>query len=161
MAFITERISEEDVEKYDLLKPCNEICNKYYQGELDWVDLNSRSWCIDRERGIWLFSVRSITIGDPRDMNYSGEDIWLLHYKGKDIEIDLRDIYNENTGKKVTDNPFRIIYELESIRSDIGDIPKQEIVDILKEILNEFKGGVSVTTFVPKENIQVTFVSKI
>jgi hypothetical protein len=161
MAFVTEEISKEDVEKYDLLKPCNEICNKYYQGELDWVDLNSRDWCIDRERGIWLFVVRSITIGDPRDMEFSGEVIWLLHYKGKDIEIDLRDIYNENTGKKVTDNPFRIIYELESIRSDIGDIPKQEIVDILKEILNEFKGGVSVTTSVPKENIQVNFISKI
>ena len=56
---------------------------------------------------------------------------------------------------------LKIIYELESIRSDIGDIPKQEIVDILKEILNEFKGGVSVTTSVPKENIQVTFISKI
>ena len=161
MAFVTEEISKEDVEKYDLLKPCNEICNKYYQGELDLVDLNSRDWCIDRDRGIWLFVVRSIIIGDPRDMNYSGEDIWLLHYKGKDIEIDLRDINNENTGKKVTDNLFRIIYELESIRSDIGDIPKHEIVDILKEILNEFKGGVSITTSVPKENIQVTFISKI
>ena len=159
MAFVTERISKEDVEKYDLLKPCNEICNKYYQGELDLVDLNSRDWCIDRERDIWLFSVRSITIGDPRDMNYSGEDIWLLHYKGKDIEIDLRDINNENTGKKVTDNPFRIIYELESIRSDLGDITKQEIVDILKEILNEFKIGAIIS--IPRENIQVTFVSKI
>ena len=161
MAFVTERISKEDVEKYDLLKPCNEICNKYYQGELDWANLNSRDWCIDRERGIWLFSVRSITIGDPRDMNYSGEDIWLLHYKGKDIEFDLRDINNENTGKKVTDNPFRIIYELESIRSDIGNIPKHEIVDILKEILNEFKGGEVITSSIPKENIQVTFISKI
>jgi len=161
MAFVTERISKEDIEKYDLLKPCNEICNKYYQGELDLVDLNSRDWCIDRDRGIWLFVVRSITIGDPRDMNYSGEDIWLLHYKGKDIEIDLRDINNENTSKKVTDNPFKIIYELEFIRSDIGDIPKQEIVDILKEILNEFKGGDVITYFIPKENIQVIFRSKI
>ena len=161
MAFVTERISEEDIEKYDLLKSCNEICEKYHQSKLSCASLNSRDWCIDGDRGIWLFPVRSITIGDPRDMEFSGEYIWLLHYKGKDIEIDLRDINNENTGKKVTDNPFRIIYELESIRSDIGDIPKQEIVDILKEILNEFKGGVSVTTSVPKENIQVTFVSKI
>lgn len=161
MAFITEYISKEDIEKYDLLKPSNEICNKYHQGELDWVDLNSRSWCIDRERGIWLFPVRMITIGDPRDMEFSGEDIWLLHYRGKDIEIDLRNIHNKNTSTKITDNPFKIIYELESIRSDIGDIPKQEIVDILKEILNEFKGGVSVTTSVPKENIRVTFISKI
>ena len=160
MAFVTEEISKEDVEKYDLLKPCNEICNKYYQGELDWVDLNSRDWCIDRERGIWLFPVRSITIGDPRDMEFSGEYIWLLHYKGKDIEIDLRDINNENTGKKVTDNPFILIYELESIRSDIGDIPKQEIVDILKGILNEFKRGAIIDS-IPRENIQVTFISKI
>ena len=160
MAFVTERISEEDIKKYDLLKPSNEICEKYHQGELSCASLNSRSWCIDRERGIWLFSVRSITIGDPRDMNYSGEDIWLLHYKGKDIEIDLRDINNENTGKKVTDNPFRIIYELESIRSDIGDIPKHEIVDILKEILNEFKRGAIIDS-IPRENIQVTFISKI
>lgn len=159
MAFITERISEEDIEKYDLLKPCNEICEKYHQSKLDWVGLNSRSWCIDRERGIWLFVVRSITIGDPRDMNYSGEDIWILHYKGKDIEIDLRNIHNEYTGKKDTDNPFILIYELESIRSDIGDIPKQEIVDILKEILNEYKIGAIIS--IPRENIQVTFVSKI
>lgn len=65
-------------------------------------------------------------------MNYSGEDIWLLHYKGKDIEIDLRDINNENTSTKITDNPFKIIYELESIRSDIGNIPKQEIVEYFK-----------------------------
>ena len=161
MAFITERISKEDIEKYDLLKPSNDICEKYHQVKLEWAILNSRSWCIDRERGIWLFSVCSITIGDPRDMNYSGEDIWILHYKGKDIEIDLRNIHNEYTGKKDTDNPFILIYELESIRSDLGDITKQEIVDILKEILNEFKGGVSVTTSVPKENIQVNFISKI
>ena len=94
-------------------------------------------------------------------MEFSGEDIWLLHYRGKDIEIDLRDIDNENTSTKITDNPFKIIYELESIRSDIGDIPKQEIVDILKEILNEFKGGEVITSSVPKENIRVTFISKI
>ena len=37
MAFVTERISKEDVEKYDLLKPCNEIFKKYHQGELDWL----------------------------------------------------------------------------------------------------------------------------
>ena len=159
MAFVTEEISKEDVEKYDLLKPCNEICNKYYQGELDWVDLNSRSWCVDRKRSIWLFPVRMITIGDPRDMNYSGEDIWILHYKGKDIEIDLRNIHNEYTGKKDTDNPFILIYELESIRSDLGDITKQEIVDILKEILNEFKIGAIIS--IPRENIQVIFRSKI
>ena len=161
MAFVTEEISKEDVEKYDLLKPSNEICEKYHQVKLEWAILNSRDWCIDRERGIWLFSVCSITIGDPRDMNYSGEDIWILHYKGKDIEIDLRNIHNEYTGKKDADNPFILIYELESIRSDIGDIPKHEIVDILKEILNEFKGGDVITYFIPKENIQVIFRSKI
>ncbi|WP_297989963.1 hypothetical protein [uncultured Campylobacter sp.] len=159
MAFVTERISKEDIEKYDLLKPCNEICEKYHQVKLEWAILNSRSWCIDRERGIWLFSVCSITIGDPRDMEFSGEDIWILHYKGKDIEIDLRKIYNEYTGKKDTDNPFILIYELESIRSDLGDIPKQEIVDILKEILNEYKIGAIIS--IPRENIQVIFRSKI
>ena len=159
MAFVTERISKEDIEKYDLLKPCNEICEKYHQVKLEWAILNSRSWCIDRERGIWLFSVCSITIGDPRDMEFSGEDIWILHYKGKDIEIDLRNIHNEYTGKKDTDNPFILIYELESIRSDLGDITKQEIVDILKEILNEFKIGAIIS--IPRENIQVTFISKI
>nr|WP_315009722.1 hypothetical protein [uncultured Campylobacter sp.] len=159
MAFVTERISKEDIDKYDLLKPCNEICEKYHQGELVWANLNSRSWCIDRERGIWLFPVRMITIGDPRDMEFSDEDIWLLHYRGKDIEIDLRKIYNEYTGKKDTDNPFILIYELESIRSDLGDITKQEIVDILKEILNEFKIGAIIS--IPRENIQVIFRSKI
>ena len=161
MAFITERLSEEDIEKYDLLKPCNEICEKYHQSKLSCASLNSRDWCIDGDRGIWLFPVRSITIGDPRDMEFSGEYIWLLHYKGKDIEIDLRNIHNEYTGKKDTDNPFILIYELESIRSDLGDITKQEIVDILKEILNEFKGGDVITYFIPKENIQVIFISKI
>lgn len=73
MAFVTERISEEDIEKYDLLKPCNEICEKYHQSKLSCASLNSRDWCIDGDRGIWLFPVRSITIGDPRDMEFSGE----------------------------------------------------------------------------------------
>ena len=160
MAFVAEYISKEDIEKYDLLKPSNEICEKYHQVKLEWAILNSRDWCIDRERGIWLFPICSITIGDPRDMNYSGEDIWILHYKGKDIEIDLRNIHNEYTGKKDTDNPFILIYELESIRSDLGDITKQEIVDILKEILNEYKRGAIIDS-IPRENIQVTFISKI
>ena len=87
-------------------------------------------------------------------------NIWLLHYRGKDIEIDLRNIHNENTSTKITDNPFKIIYELESIRSDIGDIPKQEIIDILKEILNEYKRGAIIDS-IPRENIKVTFISKI
>ena len=87
-------------------------------------------------------------------------NIWLLHYRGKDIEIDLRNIHNKNTSTKITDNPFKIIYELESIRSDIGDIPKQEIIDILKEILNEYKRGAIIDS-IPRENIKVTFISKI
>ena len=37
MAFVTERISEEDIEKYDLLKPSNEICEKYHQVKLEEV----------------------------------------------------------------------------------------------------------------------------
>ena len=73
MAFVTERISKEDIEKYDLPKPCNEICKKYHQSKPSCASLNSRDWCIDGDRGIWLFPVRMITIGDPRDMEFSGE----------------------------------------------------------------------------------------
>ena len=86
---------------------------------------------------------------DCKDSFENSFIFWFIRY----IKFKLSSLSNKEL--------LKIIYELEFIRSDIGDIPKQEIVDILKEILNEFKGGVSVTTSVPKENIQVTFVSKI
>ena len=86
---------------------------------------------------------------DCKDSFENSFIFWFIRY----IKFKLSSLSNKEL--------LKIIYELESIRSDIGNIPKHEIVDILKEILNEFKGGVSVTASVPKENIQVTFILKI
>ena len=86
---------------------------------------------------------------DCKDSFENSFIFWFIRY----IKFKLSSLSNKEL--------LKIIYELESIRSDIGNIPKHEIVDILKEILNEFKGGEVITSSVPKENIRVTFVSKI
>ncbi|WP_306529093.1 hypothetical protein [Campylobacter sp.] len=159
MAFIAEYISKEDLKKYDILSNMNELLMKYnyiypiQDNDTDWMN-----WIIDRQRDAWLIHVCLASMPDPRD-GYTGEDIWLFHYKGRDIELDIRRIYDETTSKYFTENPFKIKYKLQSVNSDIGDISMDEIYEILNEALSEYgSGGIENREYVPKEHEVVTFL---
>lgn len=159
MAFVAEYISKEDLKKYDILSNMNELLMKHnYTYPIQDNDIDWMNWVIDRQRDTWLIHVCLASMPDPRD-GYTGEDIWLLHYKDTNIELDIRRIYDETTSKYFTENPFKIKYKFQSVNSDIGDISMDEIYEILNEALLEYgDDGIDGRKFLPKEHEVVTFL---
>ena len=93
---------------------------------------------------------------DPLDCTrYTGESFFILNYKGKNIEIILRDIFDESS-RKLTDNPFYVTWKLDHIKKPeaLKNIPDEEIVEVLKEALSVY-GTQGIETSVPFENIIV------
>ncbi len=159
MAFVAEHISKEDLKKYGILSNMNKLLMKHnYTYPIQDNDTDWMNWVIDRQRDAWLIHVCLASMPDPRD-GYTSEDIWLFHYKGRDIELDIRRIYDETTSKYFTENPFKIKYKFQSVNSDIGDISMDEIYEILNEALLEYgDDGIDGRKFLPKEHEVVTFL---
>ena len=159
MAFVAEYISKEDIKKYDILSNMNELLMKHnYTYPIQDNDTDWMNWVIDRQRDAWLIHVCLASMPDPR-YGFTGEDIWLLHYKDKNIELDIRRIYDKTTSKYFTENPFKIKYKFQSVNSDIGDISIDELYKILNEALSEYgSGGIENREYVPKEHEVVTFL---
>ena len=85
--------------------------------------------------------------------------IWLLYYKGREIELDIRRVYDETTSKMLVDNPFFIKYKLENINSSIDGILLDELYGVLNEALKEYGNrGIGGRKFLPKEHQIVTFL---
>ena len=159
MAFVAEYISKEDLKKYDILSNMNELLMKHnytyliQDNDTDWMN-----WVIDRQRGAWLIHVCLASMPDPRD-GFTGEEIYILCYKGNVIELDIRRIYDETTSKMLVDNPFFIKYKLENINSSIDGISLDELYKILKEALTEYGNrGIDGRENLPKEHEVVTFL---
>ena len=158
MAFIAEYISKEDLEKYDIIYAVNKIRTKFRKPLLSNQDIRWLNWVVDKQKQTYLIFIGSPQLPDPRD-GYTGEDIWLLYYKGREIELDIRRIYDETTSKYFTENPFKIKYKFQSVNSDIGDISMDEIYKILNEALLEYgDDGIDGRKFLPKEHEVVTFL---
>ena len=159
MAFVAEYISKEELKQYDILSNMNELLMKHnYTYPIQDNDTDWMNWVIDRQRDAWLIHVCLASMPDPRDC-YTGEDIWLLHYKDKNIELDIRRIYDETTSKMLVDNPFFIKYKLENINSSIDGIPLDELYKILKEALTEYGNrGIRGKENLPKDHEVITFL---
>ncbi len=158
MAFVAEYISKEDLEKYDIIYAVNKIRTKFRKPLLSNQDIRWLNWVVDKQKQTYLIFIGSPQLPDPRD-GYTGEDIWLLHYKGKNIELDIRRIYDETTSKYFTENPFKVKYKFQSVNSDIGDISIDELYEILNEALLEYgDDGIDGRKFLPKDHEAVTFL---
>jgi len=148
MAFINEYISDEDVEKYQI----NELMNSY-QGEGQFPDeFYHHRWTINKEKESWFMWVHVPT--DPLDYTRStGERIFILHYKSKNIEIILRKIFEESSEIK-TDNPFYVTWKLDHIKKPeaLKNILDEEIIEVLKEALMAY-GTRGIKTSIPHKNI--------
>lgn len=158
MAFVAEYISKKDIEKYDIINRVDQCLAKYHYDPQEPNEIKWLNWVIDRQRDIWLIFVCSPHLPDPRD-GYTGEMIWLLYYKGREIELDIRRVYDETTSKMLVDNPFFIKYKLENINSSIDGISLDEFYKVLNEALIEYgESGIHGRKFLPKEHEVVTFL---
>jgi len=116
------------------------------------------------EREIWFIVKESEKSGldgyDVRDPEYyTGNGIYVLHYKGENIEVVLRRRYDEEREKNTLSNknPYYIIWELIRINKPerLKDVPDEEIIAILKEVLSVYvPAGI---TFIPKNILTVQF----
>ena len=159
MAFVAEYISKEDLKKYNVVNIVNKYRIKYRcRTTLSDMAIAQLDWVIDRQRGIWFMFVCDPCLPDPRD-GFTGEEIYILCYKGNVIELDIRRIYDETTSKMLVDNPFFIKYKLENINSSLDGIPLDELYRVLNEALIEYgESGIHGRKFLPKEHEVVTFL---
>ena len=159
MAFVAEYISKEDLKKYNILNNMNELLIKHnYTYPIQDNDSDWMNWVIDRQRDAWLIHVCLASMPDPRD-GFTGEEIYILCYKGNVIELDIRRIYDETTSKMLADNPFFIKYKLENINSSIDGISLDELYGVLNEALKEYGNrGIDGRENLPKEHEVVTFL---
>ena len=67
----------------------------------------------------------------------------------------MRRIFNDET----IGDPYRIIYELHDIKTDIKNTTTDEIIDTLKKILSVYGGGgVGLENFTPKEKLKTSLI---
>ena len=125
MAFVKEKVSEENVERFKL----NELWNEYNQGA--FIRLPDRCfehyWIIDKERGIWLYEA---TI----DKDNFFQTVFIFNYKNKNVEIRVKT--SDKGSQRPSDNPYIKIWDFISLNpKSIEELNSKDIKEILKEAL--------------------------
>ena len=140
MPFVNEYVSDEDAQKYDL----DNLWNKYNYGMLkmpellNHFDVHQHSWCVDKERGYWLFNCGFLTSENSRSgyPESSNKEVFILHINDQNIEFILA-----HHGMEATDlYPIHFSYNLVSMTpSCLPEKTWENLLTILKEALNVFK----------------------
>ena len=151
MAFINEYISEENIEKYQI----NELMNSYSKYKDFPKKHYKHRWTIDKEKESWFMWTHDPTNPLEDHRRGTGETIFRLYYKKKNIDIVLRKDFEESS-EVLTDNPFYVTWKLDHIKKpiDLEGTADEEIIKVLKEALNIY-GTRGIKTSVPFENIIV------
>ena len=140
MSFVNEYVSDEDAQKYDL----DNLWNKYwYWGlkmpeALTYYEVHQHDWCVDKERGYWLFNCGYLMSEESRSgyPEPSDKEVFILHVNGQNIEFILT-----SHGLGATDlYPTHFSYNLVSMTpSCLPNMSREILITILKEALNVFK----------------------
>lgn len=132
MAFVNEFVSEEDIKKYSL----DDLKKEY--DPWNWRDGRPpafrHAWTIDRERDIYFMPVKMIEETGPSGRSEpTTRDICILNLGGRGIRLTINRV---GSSTSFSDSPFHVEWNLLEIdTSSVPDIPKDTIVQVLKEAL--------------------------
>ena len=140
MPFVNEYVSYEDAEKYDL----DNLWNKYGYSMLKMpealtsYEVHQHAWCVDKERGYWLFNCGYLINNDSISgyAEASNKEAFILHVNGQNIEFILT-----RNGLGATDlYPIHFCWNIVSMApSCLQNVSREHLLNILKEALNVFK----------------------
>jgi hypothetical protein len=150
MSFVNAYVSEEYAKKYDL----DNLWNKYrcigtkMPELLKSFDVHQHAWCVDKERGYWLFNCGWVLNYDspsglPEPTN---KQVFILHVNGQNIDFileagrwkpsDLQAIGLEYANSF----PVKIAWNIVSMNpSCLSTMSKADLLTILKEALTVYK----------------------
>ena len=137
MAFVNERVSEEDIQKYGL----DELKREYFPSDCEWI--NGRppafrhAWTIDRERDIYFMPVKMVTeIGGSGRPEGTNRTIVHLNFQGREVSLLIERAYCSHS---FTDNPFRVAWNLLDVSTLMApEIPRATVISVLKEALTTY-----------------------
>ncbi len=136
MGFVNEYVSEKDIEKYGI----RELHQHYSRLAKDRYALreglmDEKPWMVDRERNLWFMLLGIGTEDDNPPMN-TGEDYYVLHYKGENIEVIMHE-NNKEGSKNINKKPFRMRWDILSINKpeSLKELSKEEIIEFIKEAM--------------------------
>ncbi len=160
MAFIKEYISQEDIEKYGI----RELHQHYSRLAKDRYALRNglmdeKPWMVDRKRDLW-FMLLGIGIEDDIPPMATGEDYYVLYYKGEHIEVMMHENHKEGS-TKFSDNPFRIRWDILSINKpdSLKDVQKEELIELITEAMI-VRGNDGIKKFVKNFDIKVRYIGE-
>ena len=146
MAFINEYISKEDIEKYDIFGIRNKFLTGSYQITKEREKNYKIQWTIDRERESWFCYAGRVIDQDLDFGQGTGEEIWYLNYKGRNLEVRLfKPPYLEFQGFSSDKKTYKRTWRFLSVTPESLDgVSNKELRDIIKEALDIYgESGIS------------------
>ncbi len=154
MGFINEYISKENIEKYDIFGIRNKFLSERDKITKDDEKNYKTQWIIDRERDIWFCYAGRVIDQDLDFGQGTGEVIWYLNYKGKNLEVRLQ--RGRNSGS-IKEKPYIKHWIFLSITPEsLNDVSNKELRNIIKEALDAY-GTNGIASQVEKQNIKFRF----
>ena len=130
MAFITEKVTEEEIEKYDLDERWNNYCNDAMILLPD--DSFEHYWTIDREKKIWICRITNSRCVEG--------EVFLFSYLDKIIEIRIESTEDSeiNREKSIDKTVYNLIY---ISQTNLEGLTEKEIKMLFKEALITHKSS--------------------
>ncbi|NUF50339.1 hypothetical protein [Gilliamella sp. ESL0250] len=147
MPFVNAYVSDEDAKKYDLDNLWNTYNPWFTQMPelLNSFDVHQHAWCVDKERGYWLFNCGDVlTYDSPSGLpEPTDKEVFILHINGQNIEFILTRGDLDPSESVSTDlYPIQFAWEIVSMNpSCLPNMSKKDLLSILKEALTAYKRG--------------------
>jgi hypothetical protein len=156
MAFINERISEQEIAAYRM----DELQQQFRPDSRGWRDGRPGGfihiWTIDRENDVFLVPVHIIhDVGPSGRLEPTSRSVWVLCVHGRRARVVLE--RTADSSVKFEQTPYRICWRLiELDRLEIADVPLERLVELLKDALTVY-GEFGALLQVPSTHVEFDF----